>query len=189
MIDRDGYRPSVGIIVSNRQRQVLWARRGGSRNAWQFPQGGIDRGESLEDALYRELHEELGLESSSVEVLGTTSDWLRYEIPRRFLRRNRHPVCIGQRQRWFLLRLLSHDDAVRVDAHPKPEFDRWRWAGYWEPIDSVIYFKRPVYERVLREFAPIIGVSRRPDDGGREPAAGRESRRRRTSVNPREVSH
>ena len=165
MIDPDGYRPSVGMVVSNPRREVVWARRIGRRDAWQFPQGGIHHGELPEEALYRELHEELGLRPESVEILGATSGWLRYDIPRQFLRRDRHPVCIGQKQRWFLLRLLSEDSAIRIDAHSKPEFDRWRWADYWEPAREVVFFKRFVYRRALGELAPILGVDGRPESG------------------------
>ena len=165
MIDPDGYRPSVGMVVSNRQSQVVWARRIGRRDAWQFPQGGIHHGETPEDALYRELHEELGLGPESVEVLGATSGWLRYDIPRQFLRRDRQPVCIGQKQRWFLLRLVSDDSAIRIDAHSKPEFDRWRWVDYWTPPREVVFFKRVVYRRALGELAPILGVDSRPGGG------------------------
>ena len=162
MIDPDGYRPGVGMVVSNQRRQVVWARRIGRRDAWQFPQGGIHHGESPEEAVFRELQEELGLAPESVEVLGATTGWLRYDIPRQFLRRDRHPVCIGQKQRWFLLRLLSDDSAIRIDAHSKPEFDRWRWVEYWEPAREVVFFKRFVYRRALAELAPVLGVEARP---------------------------
>ena len=165
VIDPDGYRPSVGMVVSNRQRQVVWARRIGRRDAWQFPQGGIHHGETPEDALYRELHEELGLPPESVEILGVTSGWLRYDIPRQFLRRDRKPVCIGQKQRWFLLELLSDDSAIRIDAHSKPEFDRWRWVDYWIPAREVVFFKRVVYRRALGELAPILGMEVRTSGG------------------------
>jgi len=182
MIDPDGYRPCVGMIVSNQRRQVVWARRIGRRDAWQFPQGGVQHGESPEDAVFRELQEELGLAPESVKMLGATTRWLRYDIPRQFLRRDRHPVCIGQKQRWFLLRLLSDDSAIRIDADSKPEFDRWRWAEYWEPIREVVFFKRFVYRRALAEFAPILGVEGRPKNGrppsrhGTEPRPPRVSR-------------
>jgi len=184
VIDPDGYRPSVGMVVSNRQRQVVWARRIGRRDAWQFPQGGIHHGEAPEDALYRELHEELGLGSESVEVLGATSGWLRYDIPRQFLRRDREPVCIGQKQRWFLLRLLTDDHAIRIDAHSKPEFDRWRWVDYWMPAREVVFFKRVVYRRALGELAPILGMDGPPRDARSRPrrrAGSRWPRRSRSN--------
>ncbi len=175
VIDPDGYRPSVGMVVSNRQRMVVWARRIGRRDAWQFPQGGIHHGETPEDALFRELYEELGLRRDSVEVLGATAGWLRYDIPRQFLRRDQDPVCIGQKQRWFLLRLLSDDGAIRIDAHSRPEFDRWRWVDYWSPAREVVFFKRVVYRRALGELAPILGVDRRPVGGHPPPCTRRRS--------------
>ncbi len=172
LIDPDGYRPGVGMIVCNPRDQVLWARRVGGKRGWQFPQGGIDHDESPEDALYRELYEEVGLRPECVEVLAVSSGWMRYDIPSRFRRRDSHPPCIGQKQRWYLLRLLAGDDAIRVDAQTVPEFDRWRWAGYWEPVDEVIHFKRPMYRRVLKEFAAVIGAAARPGRAGSEVGSG-----------------
>jgi len=154
VIDSDGFRPNVGIIVANGRGEVLWARRAG-RDSWQFPQGGIKADESPEEALYRELAEELGLTPCHVEVIGCTRGWLRYTLPRRFVRRNTRQVCIGQKQVWFLLRLLASEDDVRLDATGAPEFDHWKWVGYWRPAREVIYFKREVYRRALKELAPL----------------------------------
>lgn len=157
VIDADGFRPNVGIMLANDAGQVLWARRVGGRDAWQFPQGGIHKGESAEQALYRELEEEIGLTQSSVEVLGTTRGWLRYRLPERFIRKGQKPVCIGQKQKWFLLRMLDDDVAVRLDANDKPEFDHWRWVSYWYPLNQVISFKREVYRRAMKELALPLG--------------------------------
>lgn len=157
MIDREGYRPNVGIVLANDRGQVLWARRVGGRDAWQFPQGGINRGESPEQALYRELEEEIGLSPDAVEVLAVTRGWLRYRLPRRFIRTGQKPVCIGQKQKWFLLRMLAEDGAVRLDHNDKPEFDHWRWVSYWYPLDQVISFKREVYRRAMKELALPLG--------------------------------
>lgn len=153
MIDKDGFRPNVGIVLANDRGQVLWARRVGGRDAWQFPQGGINRGESPEEALYRELEEEVGLGPDAVEVLGVTRGWLRYRLPRRFVRKGQKPLCIGQKQKWFLLRMLADDDAVRLDHNDKPEFDHWQWVSYWYPLGQVIAFKREVYRRAMKELA------------------------------------
>lgn len=157
VIDADGFRPNVGIVLANEAGQVLWARRVGGRDAWQFPQGGIHKGESPEQALYRELHEEVGLTESSVEILGATRGWLRYRLPKRFVRNGQKPLCIGQKQKWFLLRMLDEDTAVRLDANDTPEFDHWRWVSYWYPLNQVISFKRDVYRRAMKELALPLG--------------------------------
>jgi putative (di)nucleoside polyphosphate hydrolase len=157
VIDSDGFRANVGIVLANDRGQVLWARRVGGRDAWQFPQGGINRGESPEDALYRELEEEIGLLPESVDVLGRTRGWLRYRLPRAFIRRGQEPVCIGQKQKWFLLRMLADDAEVRLDGNGKPEFDHWQWVSYWYPLNQVISFKREVYRRAMKELAlPMV---------------------------------
>ncbi len=157
MIDADGFRPNVGIMLANDRGQLLWARRVGGHDAWQFPQGGISAGESPEQALYRELHEEVGLARDAVEVLGSTKGWLRYRLPRRFIREGQQPLCIGQKQKWFLLRLLEPDAAVQLDLNDKPEFDHWQWVSYWYPLNQVISFKREVYRRAMKELALPLG--------------------------------
>ena len=159
MIDAQGFRPNVGIVIANDRGRLLWARRVGGRDAWQFPQGGIHEGESTEEALYRELHEEVGLEPEAVEVVATTRGWLRYRLPKRYLRHGETPLCIGHKQKWFLLRMRASDDAVDLGRNDKPEFDRWRWVSYWYPLNQVIYFKREVYRRALRELSsPLMDL-------------------------------
>ena len=155
MIDSQGYRANVGIILSNQEGRVLWARRLG-QDSWQFPQGGIKRDETAEQALYRELHEEIGLKPEHVEIIGRTQNWLRYKLPRRFIRFHSRPLCIGQKQRWFVLRLLADDDAVRLDLSEQPEFEEWRWVDYWLPVKEIVFFKRRVYERALKELEPLL---------------------------------
>ncbi len=155
MIDSDGFRPNVGIILANQRGELLWARRIG-QEAWQFPQGGINNDETPEQALYRELTEEVGLEASDVRIIGSTRGWLRYRLPRRMVRNDSRPVCIGQKQKWFLLEMLSPDARVRVDRSSSPEFDGWQWVSYWYPLGQVVPFKREVYRRALRELAPRV---------------------------------
>lgn len=157
MIDSDGYRPNVGIMLANDHGQLLWARRVGGQNAWQFPQGGISAGETPEQALYRELDEEIGLSQTAVRVLGSTKGWLRYRLPQRFVREGQSPRCIGQKQKWFLLLLLDDDAAVQLDRNAKPEFDDWQWVSYWYPLNQVIPFKREVYRRAMKELVLPLG--------------------------------
>ena len=151
MIDLDGYRPNVGIILSNHKGQVFWAKRIG-QNAWQFPQGGINRDESPEQAMYRELYEEVGLLPEHVEIMASTQNWLRYRLPKHLIRHGSHPLCIGQKQRWFLLRMDCSEEHVCFDTTSAPEFDHWRWVDYWHPVGEVVFFKRKVYQRALKEL-------------------------------------
>jgi putative (di)nucleoside polyphosphate hydrolase len=153
VIDADGFRPNVGIILSNHQGEVLWARRI-NQGSWQFPQGGIHSNESPEEALFRELEEEVGLQAEHVKILACTRGWLRYRLPQHLIRRNNNPLCIGQKQKWFLLQMLADDEAVRIDAGEKPEFDHWNWVSYWYPLNQIVAFKRDVYRRALKELAP-----------------------------------
>lgn len=155
VIDEDGYRANVGIVLCNKAGSVLLGGRKG-QEGWQFPQGGIGVDEDAEAAMYRELHEEIGLAESDVEILGCTNRWLHYDLPKKYIRRNAQPLCIGQKQRWFLLRLIGAEQRVRLDTTGLPEFDRWRWVDYWLPVREVIYFKRQVYTQALHELAPIL---------------------------------
>lgn len=160
MVDADGFRPNVGIVVASGQGtgQVLWARRVGGHDAWQFPQGGINEGESPEEALYRELYEEVGLGPDDVSIVGRTKGWLRYRLPRRLRRHNSTPGFVGQKQKWFLLELHAPDSAVRMDCAGKPEFDDWAWVSFWYPLTQVVDFKREVYRHALAELAPHLPV-------------------------------
>ncbi|MBM3357480.1 MAG: RNA pyrophosphohydrolase [Betaproteobacteria bacterium] len=155
MIDRDGYRPNVGIVLCNWKNQVFWGKRV-KEHSWQFPQGGIKPGESVQAAMHRELKEEVGLSPQHVRILGRTRDWLRYEVPSRWIRRESRSNYRGQKQIWFLLRLVGRDCDVCLRASSKPEFDAWRWSDYWEPMEAVIEFKRDVYQRALQELAPFL---------------------------------
>ena len=194
MLDRDEYRPNVAIVIVNARNQVFWGKRI-REHSWQFPQGGINSGETPERAMYRELHEEVGLLSQHVRILGRTRDWLRYEVPQHWIKREWRGSYRGQKQIWFLLRLTGRDNDVSLRATEHPEFDAWRWHDYWVPLESVIDFKRDVYRRALNELERFmhgrpqtrrerlfgVGQPQRPDgyhddsiDGGdtREKAPG-----------------
>src|SRR5512137_254121 len=130
MLDREGFRPNVGIVLLNSRNQVFWGKRLRT-HSWQFPQGGIKHGESPEQAMFRELHEEVGL-------------------------RPERGHYKGQKQIWFLLRLVGRDSDMNLRATDHPEFDAWRWNDYWVPLEMVIEFKRGVYEMALTELARYL---------------------------------
>jgi len=152
VIDSDGFRLNVGIILANQFNEVLWARRIG-QNSWQFPQGGIKVTETPDEALYRELHEEVGLQASDVEIVAKTKGWLRYRLPKKMIRHNSLPLCVGQKQKWYLLRMHSEDSMVSMNTSTNPEFDQWQWVSYWYPLGQVVSFKREVYRRAMKELS------------------------------------
>jgi len=155
MIDQEGYRPNVGIVILNDNNKVLWAKRA-TEDAWQFPQGGINEGESLEEAMYRELMEEVGLSPNHVEIIGQTKDWLRYDVPRQWVRRDGYVRYRGQKQIWFLLKFIGKDSDILLTNSQNPEFDSWRWDDFWSPLQQVVDFKREVYEKALNELSAYL---------------------------------
>jgi len=159
VMDKAGYRLNIGIILINACGKVFWGKRIGSANAWQFPQGGMLPYETIEETMYRELNEEVGLSPGDIEILGVTTKWLNYRLPVYMRRYFQSPLCIGQRQKYFLLRLIGDDTKIKLDIGSSPEFDEWRWVDYWYPADNVIFFKRHIYQKVLKEFAEKIGLS------------------------------
>jgi len=159
-IDSDGYRANVGIVLTNGAGKLLWARRKGKRG-WQFPQGGIMQNESDDEAMFRELAEEVGLSPADVKVLGRTRGWLRYNLPKRFQRLNNIIPVIGQKQRWYLLRLITDEKNVKLDNTQHPEFDQWRWVNYWYPVSNVIYFKKQVYRKALKQLYGFLKADER----------------------------
>ncbi len=181
MIDAEGFRPNVGIVICNHKGQVFWARRYG-QHSWQYPQGGIDEGETPEQTMYRELEEEVGLKQDDVEILAVSKNWLRYRLPKRLIRRESVPVCIGQKQKWFLLRLRCKESDVDLLKTSHPEFDDWRWVSYWYPIRNVVSFKRDVYRRAMKEFVSVVMPfvklnAGKGDSGGNKPTSNRHKRR------------
>jgi putative (di)nucleoside polyphosphate hydrolase len=150
-VDAHGFRANVGIILARASRQLFLGRRPGGKG-WQFPQGGVRRGERTDDAMFRELNEEIGLSHEDVELLGSTRGWMRYRLPRQYVRDR----VIGQKQRWYLLRLKTDESRLRFDATSTPEFDHWQWVDYWHPVREVVPFKRRVYVRALHELGNLI---------------------------------
>ena len=161
MIDAHGFRSNVGIMLANGRGQLFWARRI-RHDGWQFPQGGVGSGEAPQQAMFRELQEEVGLAPVQVKVLACTRKWLHYRLPRHLIRTGEHPPCIGQKQKWFLLRMLAGDSSIRLDKADHPEFDRWCWVSYWYPLGQIVSFKREVYRQALKELKiPLAQMARR----------------------------
>jgi putative (di)nucleoside polyphosphate hydrolase len=155
VINNKGYRLGVGIALANKDGRLFWGKRYGQKSAWQFPQGGILPYETLEETMYRELHEEVGLKSDDVEILGVTERWLHYKLPVNMRRYFQEPLCIGQKQKWFLLRLLTDDSQICLEQE-SPEFDLWKWVDYWYPVDNVVFFKRQIYNQALSELERFL---------------------------------
>ena len=156
MIDKNGYRSNVAIIILNKNNRVFWAKRK-NRRSWQFPQGGVSFGESALQAMYRELHEEVGLRPHNVELIASTREWHKYDIPKSLLRK-KEPICIGQKQKWFLLRLKASENNIDLEANDTPEFDNWCWVNYWYPINHVVRFKQEIYRTALTYFKTYISM-------------------------------
>lgn len=161
IIDRAGYRLNVGIILVNDAGLVFWGRRQG-HDAWQFPQGGLAVGETALEAMFRELREEIGLDKEDIEILGVTKRWLKYRLPNQYLRHGSTPLVIGQKQKWYLLKLVASEQKLRLDLSDSPEFDSWRWIDYFEPQDHVIFFKKQVYSQALKELEHCLKKKRTP---------------------------
>jgi putative (di)nucleoside polyphosphate hydrolase len=153
-VDALGYRPNVGIIICNKDNQLLFAKRSGTDN-WQFPQGGIKPGETLEEAMYRELHEEVGLNPDDVTILAQTEEWVTYQFMLEKTNSSGERY-VGQKQIWFLLRMLSDDEHVTLTNAEHHEFDEWRWVEYDYPLKHIVAFKKEVYEQTLDYFSPIL---------------------------------
>jgi len=150
-------RPCVGIALLGRSGRLFAGQRvDNMADAWQMPQGGIDKGESPREAAMRELAEETGLGPTHVELLAEHPEWLDYDLPPELQGRIWGGRYRGQTQRWFLLRMLAADSAVRIDGHDSREFRCWDWLSQEQLMAKVVAFKRPVYARVLEEFGPWI---------------------------------
>ena len=106
--------------------------------------------------MFRELFEEVGLTPKDVRVLYASKQWLRYKLPKRLLRHDSKPMCIGQKQRWFLLQLVTDTKNINMQCSKTPEFDGWRWVSFWYPVRQVVSFKKEVYRKAMKEFAAVL---------------------------------
>jgi putative (di)nucleoside polyphosphate hydrolase len=152
------YRPCVGImLIDGRGRVFVGQRVDRDDEAWQMPQGGIDKGESPREAALRELQEEVGLHPEQVEILAETGNWYRYDLPARLIPKVWGGKYRGQSQKWFLIRYEGSDEAIDLDYHHR-EFSDWQWVTPERLPELIVTFKRPLYERLLQEFADRLGV-------------------------------
>ncbi|KAA2312898.1 RNA pyrophosphohydrolase [Pseudooceanicola sediminis] len=151
-IERLPYRPCVGVMLVNRDGAVFTGQRIDSEvAAWQMPQGGIDAGESPEEAGLRELWEETGITADKVMIEAETAEWVTYDLPPELAGRIWGGAFRGQKQKWLLMRFRGADDDVKIDTE-HPEFSAWRWMTPDALVDNIVPFKREVYARVLAEF-------------------------------------
>ena len=154
MSEESNYRLNVGLIIVNNYGKVLICKRKNS-NQWQFPQGGIDKGESPIEAAEREIFEEVGIKSSQIRVLGKIKDWVKYEIPKKLAKKNfKKKGIVGQKQKWFIFKIKSKASISFIND-PDNEFDDFAWVSYWHPIALIVSFKKDVYRSVLAELLPI----------------------------------
>ncbi|BAK66439.1 MULTISPECIES: RNA pyrophosphohydrolase [Sphingobium] len=151
------YRPCVGIMLANRQGHVFVGRRIQPKegDAWQMPQGGIDRGETAEQALMRELAEETGVAANLVDIIARSAREHLYDLPEPLIGKLWGGKYRGQAQRWFLLRFKGEDGDINIETH-HPEFADWRWVQAEELVDLIVPFKRPVYREVVQEFGHLL---------------------------------
>ena len=150
------YRPNVGIIIFNRDGKILWCKRK-QGDGWQFPQGGIDKGESPLEALYRETYEEVGLKKHQIKIVRENERWIGYDVPKDrvpkyFSFKNRR--FKGQTQKWFLAEFLGNNEDINLSVHSQIEFSEWTWSSYWHPITGGIEFKRDAYRKALNDLFP-----------------------------------
>lgn len=145
------YRPCAGVVLINDDGLIFAGQRIDMKDAWQMPQGGIDKGETPRQAALRELVEETGVRADRVEVLAETLDWVYYDLPPELLGKVWKGKYGGQRQKWVLMRFQGEDADIRIDTE-HPEFDRWCWIGSDDLLASIVPFKRGVYAEVIAAF-------------------------------------
>jgi putative (di)nucleoside polyphosphate hydrolase len=149
------YRPNVAIIILNSEGKALWCRRK-NHDGWQFPQGGIDKGETPLDAAYRETKEEVGLDKSDIRILKESTEWIRYQVTEKrrpsYFSKNRG--FVGQTQKWFLAELIAEEKNINLNSSRPIEFDKWMWVNYWYPLGASVPFKKSAYRKALTDLMP-----------------------------------
>tara|TARA_B100001778_G_C18500565_1_gene589476 strand:+ start:417 stop:893 length:477 start_codon:yes stop_codon:yes gene_type:complete len=150
------YRSCVGLMVINDRKQFFTGQRlDFPSTAWQMPQGGIDKGEKPKDAAFRELKEETSIKNKNVELLAVSKGWVKYDLPFSLVSKLWNGKYIGQKQKWFLFKFLGDESAIDINTS-EPEFSRWRWSSEKQLINSIVSFKKPVYQSILQEFREYL---------------------------------
>ena len=146
---KEGYRLNVAMIIFNEDKKVLFCRRKNTEN-WQFPQGGVDQGEKIENAMLRELEEEVGLLEREISIIAESLDLIYYDIPKNIRSKVLGGKYKGQAQKYFLLKLTSGE--INLNKEKNPEFDDYKWVPFWFPLRRVVDFKKEAYRKALIEF-------------------------------------
>ncbi|MGB1360614.1 MAG: RNA pyrophosphohydrolase [Alphaproteobacteria bacterium] len=152
--DNRPYRPNVGIMLLNNDMSMVWV---GSRidmpsPYWQMPQGGVDDGEDIETAMWRELMEEIGVSKSDAEIIDYHKDWIMYDLPQDISHKLWDGKYRGQKQKWFVLRLTADDSVINI-ATDEPEFNEWKWSNTHDLIENIVPFKKDVYKQIAKDFS------------------------------------
>ncbi len=165
--DQGKYRLGVGIMLINNDNKVFVGQRvQESSETWQMPQGGIDEGEGPDEAVMRELNEEVG--SVNIEIVAESRGWYSYDIPKELIPMWWDGKFVGQKQKWFLMRFLGNDKEININTEI-PEFINWKWVNIGELPNIIVPFKRKLYQSLIAEFKPVMDgfhlISRGIDKG------------------------
>ena len=151
-----GYRPCVGLMLINDNKNVFTGKRlDFISTAWQMPQGGIDEGEDVLNAAFRELREETSITQDSVELLAVSDHWFSYDLPIELVSKLWNGVYRGQKQKWFLMKFVGNESDINLNTEI-PEFSCWRWSTKQQLIDSIVPFKKDLYQKVIKEFQLFV---------------------------------
>ena len=151
MINLLPYRLGVGLVIINDQLEIFTGRRLDNTKAWQMPQGGIDNNEIPLEAAYREMYEETGIKKSKVTLLKQTKTWYRYDLPQEIQNKFWGGKFRGQSQKWFLFKFIGNEFDINIETKDQ-EFSDWKWSKKTEMLDSIVPFKRSLYQSVLKDF-------------------------------------
>jgi len=161
MTDNRPYRPNVGIMLLNNDQSKIWV---GSRidypntptqEYWQMPQGGVNEGEYIEMAMWRELQEEIGVSQTQAEIINYHKNWIKYDLPNDLSHNLWNGEFKGQKQKWFLLKLIAEDSVINIKTE-NPEFNDWKWTDVNSLLKNIVPFKKEVYQQIINDFSKYL---------------------------------